>query len=145
MFGWNSSDSRKVNSCEQAIVLLQKRIWFTTRCLLRDCLDLWRRIPRNQPDIRSGLAAAIATSPVDDLEGLLVVQQLIQDTVTAKVPIENCDEKQGEDFCSVASRLERQDHPSRRPQGLRLSGRLDVEPFYLIVRVPNVIFRSSRA
>ena len=38
------------------------------------------------------------TSSVDGLEGLLVIQQLIQDTVAAQVPIENCNEKPGEDF-----------------------------------------------
>lgn len=41
------------------------------------------------------------TSSVDGLESLIAVQQLIQDTVAAQVPIENCHEKRGDDFCST--------------------------------------------
>ena len=41
------------------------------------------------------------TYSVNGLEGVLAVQQLSQDTVAAQVPIDNCNEKRGEDFCSI--------------------------------------------
>ena len=41
------------------------------------------------------------TSSVDGLEGLRAVQQLIQDIVAVQVPIDDCNEKRGEDFCSM--------------------------------------------
>ena len=91
----------KDSSYEQAIILLKSEIGSTTRSILRDMASIYGRDNEESARGPVRIGCGHTRSSVDGLEGLLAIQQLTQDTVADKVPIENCNKKRGEDFCSV--------------------------------------------